>query len=112
MRGVHRRSAFIDPVVMFAGVRRKTLAEGERVMVCEISFDPGAFVPEHQHPHEQAGYVVSGELVLTVAGMPLTLRPGDGYVVPPNAVHSARATEECVVIDVFSPPREEYRVHA
>jgi quercetin dioxygenase-like cupin family protein len=106
----HRLAAYVDPVEMFPGVRRKTMAEGERVMVCEISFDPGGYVPEHQHPHEQAGYVVRGELVLTVAGTPITLRPGDGYVVPSNTLHSARALTECVVIDVFSPPREEYRL--
>jgi quercetin dioxygenase-like cupin family protein len=106
----HRLAAHVDPVEMFPGVRRKTLAEGERVMVCEISFDAGAAVPEHQHPHEQAGYGVRGELVLTIAGAPVTVRPGDGYVIPSNTPHAARAVSECAVVDVFSPPREEYRV--
>ena len=33
-----------------------------------VAIAPGAVVPEHVHPHEQMGMVVSGTMTLTVAG--------------------------------------------
>ncbi|MFP4169695.1 MAG: cupin domain-containing protein [Methanomassiliicoccales archaeon] len=93
----------------FPGVRRRMLSCGDRVQIIEFFLPKGAEFPSHSHPHEQTGFISSGRLWVRIGGEERELGPGDGYSVPPNVEHSTRALEACVNIDVFSPPREEYR---
>jgi quercetin dioxygenase-like cupin family protein len=83
---------------------------GERLMMNFVRLEPGAVVPIHHHPHEQAGTVLEGTITLTVADETRHLTYGDAYLIPPNVPHGATTDERgCLVIDVFSPPREDYR---
>ncbi len=83
---------------------------GERIMMSHIEIAPGAEVPLHTHPHEQAGAMLEGVMEMTIAGETRTLRPGDSYVIPGGVEHSARALEGwALTLDIFSPPREEYK---
>jgi quercetin dioxygenase-like cupin family protein len=102
-------AAHVDPIEMFAGVHRKTLSYGENAMICQITFAPGGYVPLHDHPNEQTGYVISGILRLTIGEDVLILEPGETYVIPGNTPHDATADEPTVVLDIFSPPREDYK---
>jgi quercetin dioxygenase-like cupin family protein len=82
---------------------------GSGVMLNLIEFEPGARVPEHEHPHEQLGYVLEGDLVLAIAGEERRLRPGDAYALPGGVPHGAWSVEGCLVLDIFQPVREDYR---
>ena len=104
------RNTDAKPVEMLPGLLRRTLVEGVSMMICECTFESGIEVPNHSHAHEQAGYVVSGRIRLTIDGQSFDLGPRDSYYVPANVPHSALSLEPCVVIDTFSPPREDYRV--
>jgi len=104
---VHRSS--VTPVEMLPGVVRRTLSEGERMMLIEVTLDQGAVVPPHTHPHEQIGYLASGRLLWELGDERLELSAGDSWLVPSNVPHQVIALEPSVAIDVFSPPREEYR---
>jgi len=73
------------------------------------TIEPGAFLPEHAHPHEQVANALEGEFELTIAGETRVLRPGSVAVIPSNAPHSGRALTACRIIDVFHPIREDYR---
>ena len=91
------------------GVRAKPLF-GDGAMLNLLEFEPGASVPAHDHPHEQLGLVVDGELVLRIAGVDHELGPGDAYHVPGGVEHEAWTTGSgCRVLDVFQPVREDYR---
>jgi quercetin dioxygenase-like cupin family protein len=94
-------------ITMFAGVRRRTLVAGERMMQIVVALDRGAVVPEHRHPHEQIAHVLRGRLRLTLAGVAHDLDPGESLYIPGNAPHSAEALDETLVVDTFSPPRED-----
>jgi quercetin dioxygenase-like cupin family protein len=98
----------VDRVEMFPGFWRQTLVSGDKLMLCLFTWRAGASLPAHAHHHEQAGYVISGSVELTVSGSTVITRAGCSYFVPSTAVHSARALADSVVIDAFSPPREEY----
>jgi len=98
-----------NPVEMLPGIVRRTLTAGDRMMLIEVTLEPGAAVPMHTHPHEQTGYVVSGRMRLQIGDQTLDLDPGDAYMIPGGAEHEATALDPLVIVDVFSPPREEYR---
>ena len=98
----------IQPVEMLAGVVRRTLAVTDRLMLCEIFLRAGSEVPVHTHPHDQVGYVVSGDVVMIVDGEEVRCKPGDAYAIPGGVPHGARPLADTVVIDVFHPPREDY----
>jgi len=104
---VHRSSA--TPVEMLPGVVRRTLTEGERMMLIEVTLEQGTVVPLHTHPHEQIGYLASGRLLWELGDERRELSAGDSWLVPSNVPHQVTALEPSVAIDVFSPPREEYR---
>ncbi len=104
---VHHGSA--TPVEMLPGVVRRTMTDGERMMLCEVRMEKGAVVPQHTHPHEQTGWLASGKLRLMVAGESRDLAPGDAWMIPGGVPHEAIALEACVFVDIFSPPRDEYR---
>ena len=86
------------------------IAWGEKLMFSVVTLAPDALVPEHAHPHEQMGILLSGTMTLTVAGGPHPLAPGEIYLVPGGTPHAAKAGPGgAVALDAFAPPREEYK---
>lgn len=102
------RNADIAQKPIFEGASRKILARGGGMMIVEARFAAGKQVAEHVHPHEQATYVVSGRLVLTMDGREDTLVKGDSFYVGPNVPHAVRFLEDCIVTDTFAPQREDF----
>jgi quercetin dioxygenase-like cupin family protein len=90
------------------GITRRVMAYSPSVMLTEHTLEKGAVLPEHSHIHEQLVYLVSGELVLEINGELFQMAVGDSIVVPSNAVHKATAVVPSVVLDIFTPAREDY----
>jgi quercetin dioxygenase-like cupin family protein len=83
---------------------------GDGAMLNLIRFEPGATVPLHSHPHEQLGIVLEGMQGLVVEGEAHELGPLEAYVIPGSVEHSAYCGPEgSLVLDVFTPVREDYR---
>lgn len=93
---------------MLAGVWLKSLVHGEATHLTEVRFVKGAVVPKHRHPHEQTGYLLSGSLRFFGEGEDATVAPGDCWNFASGVPHGAEALEDSVVIEVFSPIREDY----
>ncbi|MEN8226240.1 MAG: cupin domain-containing protein [Bacteroidota bacterium] len=68
----------------------------------------GCIVPVHSHPHEQTGIMISGKLSFNVEGEVWDAETGDSWCLPGGIEHSAEALEDSVVVEVFSPVREDY----
>ena len=93
---------------LFPGITMRPMW-GEKIMMNLIEFAPNAVVPNHSHPHEQAGIVLQGEFEFTIGGETKSLKQGDAYVIPGGVEHSGVASDGWVLaLDIFSPPREEY----
>lgn len=95
----------------FKGVSLDSLAVGEKSMVTKMNYVKGNFATLHTHPHEQCGYVISGEYHLIVDGdekIDVIMHPGDTYAIPGNTPHSFEVIEGGEVVDVFTPQREDY----
>ncbi|MFX1297590.1 MAG: cupin domain-containing protein, partial [Promethearchaeota archaeon] len=68
-----------------------------------------AELPMHSHPHTQMGYIVKGKLEFHIYGKKYILKVGDSYLAPSNIEHGAKVIEDCIVIDVFNPARDDYK---
>lgn len=91
------------------GVTRKVLAHGGKLLCAEVTFQKGAVGAPHSHPHEQIGYVARGSFAYTEGdAAPRTIHTGDTYYVAPNVVHGVVALEDAVVVDIFTPQREDF----
>lgn len=90
------------------GAERKILVHDGKMMVVEFSFKKGAVGALHSHPHEQIGYIAKGSFELEYKGKKEFVKAGDTYYVEPNAVHGVLALEDSVIIDVFTPQREDF----
>lgn len=93
---------------VFKGVSLDSLAVGEKSQVTKMNYVPGNYASPHQHPHEQSGYVISGRYELTIGDELYELSAGDSYSIPGNQIHSFRVIDGGEVVDVFTPPREDY----
>ncbi len=90
------------------GVQRKILSYNKDMMMCEIKFMEGAVGAMHAHPHLQTTYVVSGSFEFTIGEDIKIVKAGDSLLMPPNIPHGTVALEAGVLVDVFSPMREDF----
>ena len=90
------------------GVHLKTLVYGDQTLMTEVILKKGAVIPPHTHSHEQTGYLVSGHMNFLVDGKHHIAIPGDSWNIAGDVEHGATALVESVVIEVFSPVREDY----
>ena len=90
------------------GVKRKIMGYDDKIMIVNVAFEKGGVGPMHQHPHSQVTYVASGSFDVTIDGETKTLKSGDSFYIPTNALHGAICTEAGELIDVFSPIREDF----
>jgi quercetin dioxygenase-like cupin family protein len=90
------------------GIEQKTLVHGDKTLMVEFRLQKGATLPLHSHPHEQTGYLVKGQLRMTIGADVHEVLSGDSWCIPGGTQHSAESIEESVAVEVFSPVREDY----
>ena len=95
-----------EPVV--PGLKRKMMGFNDEIMMVQVHFDTGGIGANHMHRHSQTTYVVSGKFKVNIDGETKVLSEGDGFYVAPDLDHGATCLEEGILIDVFSPVREDF----
>ena len=90
------------------GVHRKILASNGGLMTVEVIFNKGAIGAVHTHPHEQVCYVLAGSFEFDLNGKKEVITQGDTYYVEPNIPHGVVALEDGILLDVFTPQREDF----
>ncbi|BBI31910.1 cupin domain-containing protein [Cohnella abietis] len=88
-------------------IRRKILPSGKQLMSMLVEFKQGGYGPEHAHPHEQLGYVVYGKIKMILGDEDVVLETGEQIWVPSDVPHSVIALEDSLVLEVFTPLRED-----
>jgi quercetin dioxygenase-like cupin family protein len=91
------------------GTVLRRFVSGEKMTVARVSFTDGAAVAEHTHENEQYTLVLSGRMEFRVEGKPVVVGPGELLHLPSNVRHGATALEASVLLDVFSPPRADWK---
>ena len=98
----------VRPYRIWDGAVARAVA-GDRIQLALIDIEANSHVPEHKHPNEQVGFVIEGSITMTIDGDARELHAGETYVIPGEVRHSAdTGPQGCVVIDTFSPPREDW----
>ncbi|MGK3141299.1 cupin domain-containing protein [Pantoea sp. C2G6] len=90
------------------GVSRRVLACGGSMMAVEVTFAEGAVGPLHHHRHEQLTYVLSGRFAFTIDGETREVGAGDTLYKAPDVVHGCVCLEAGVLLDTFTPQREDF----
>lgn len=87
----------------------KPLLVGDDMTLLEIVQGKGVLIPSHQHDdHESVIYLVRGRMRLVIDGDESLVGPGDAWIHPRGVPHYSEALEECVTIEVKSPPRKTW----
>ena len=90
------------------GIERQ-MVYGERVMVCKLRIAPHTVTPVHSHLHEQITLVEQGPVEFFIDGQSRIVNTGDVLHFPSNIRHGATMLDrEVVLIDIFSPIREDF----
>ena len=90
------------------GVKRQIYGYDDRIMLVKAKFEAGAVGVLHEHHHTQVTYVDSGVFEMTIGEEKKIIRKGDGYYVPPHIIHGCVCIEPGILIDAFTPHREDF----
>ena len=90
------------------GITRQIFGYDDKVMLMKAKFEKGAVGAMHSHPHSQVTYIESGLFEMTIGDQVKRIKKGDGYYVPPNVIHGVTCLEPGMLVDAFSPMREDF----
>jgi quercetin dioxygenase-like cupin family protein len=88
-------------------IERRVLA-GQQGTIVWWKMKAGAHAAAHQHPHEQIVWMIKGRMDLRIGSNSRSMTAGDVAAVPSNKEHEGVFPEDTEVVDIFSPPREDF----
>lgn len=87
----------------------RQVIRGEAMTIARFESRKGSTLPAHSHHNEQFSTIQSGAVRFTIGGEDVIVRAGESVRIPSNVVHSAVVLEDAVAIEVFSPPRDDWK---
>lgn len=90
------------------GLSRQIMGYDGKIMLVKAKFETGAEGYLHKHYHSQVTYVESGEFEMTIGDDVRIIKRGDSYYIPPHVMHGCVCKKPGILIDVFSPAREDF----
>ena len=97
-----------EPVEELTPLIGRQLVHTETMTIARIHLAAGAAVPSHEHPHEQVATVLEGSLRFVVGGEERIVSSGESMFVPSGIPHEVEALADSLVLDVFSPVRDDW----
>ena len=103
----HQRWTDIPAETITDAISRRYIT-GDRVTVARFELKRGGVVPKHAHEHEQVSCVLSGSLRFVIDGSETVVSAGGVMRIPGHVPHEVTVLEDAVVLDVFSPIRQDW----
>lgn len=103
-----KKSSEIPVEDLAPGLSRQILGHDTQLMLVRVYFEKGVVAPGHQHPHQQITFVEQGVFEVEIDNQKQVLRQGDSFIVPANVVHGVTCLKKGVLIDAFSPRRDDF----
>ena len=94
--------------VVGEGIKRKIVTYDERIMLVKVAFEKGGIGTLHHHYHTQLTYIAKGAFEVEIDSKKQVLKEGDVFHVEPDLVHGVVCLEAGMLVDVFSPMREDF----
>lgn len=104
----HIKNSDVPVEHLAEGLSRQIMGYNTNLMLVRVFFKKGAIGAEHAHPHQQVSYVEKGAFEVNIDGKKEVLKTGDAFVVPADVRHGAVCLEDGILIDTFSPMREDF----
>jgi quercetin dioxygenase-like cupin family protein len=98
-----------EPVEQLSATIGRQLIHTETMTLARVLLARGAVVPLHEHENEQIATVLEGRLRFVVDADERIVAAGESVALAANVPHEVEALEDSVVLDVFSPVREDWR---
>ena len=108
MKGIVRHHQDTKAIDLGGGTERRILAYNSPLMAVEVAFETGSEGAPHTHPHTQLSYVLSGSFRYAVEDESVILNPGDSIVVPSGLTHGTVCLQKGILLDVFTPQRDDF----
>jgi quercetin dioxygenase-like cupin family protein len=89
-------------------IQRQIVGYDDKIMMVNVRFEKDSIGTLHHHHHTQISYVAEGKFEITIADETSILEKGDSFYVPSNAIHGVVCLEAGILVDVFSPMREDF----
>lgn len=104
----HTKQSQITVEAVAPGMTRQIMGYDTHLMLVKVYFEKGAIGYKHAHFHQQVSYVIEGKFEVEIEGKKEVLTKGDAFTVPSHAEHGALCLEKGILIDTFSPMREDF----
>ena len=98
-----------EPIEQLSPTIGRQMLHTATMTVARIVLRDGALVPRHEHPNEQIATVLEGRLRFVVGDEERIVSAGESVPIAANVSHEVEALADSVVLDVFSPVREDWR---
>src|SRR4029078_7180182 len=99
------------PIERVSATLDRRLITGERMMLAHVYLKKGCIVPRNRHENEQLTYILEGALRFWIGedeSQELVVKAGEVLHLPSNVPHRAEALEDCLDVDIFDPPRQDW----
>lgn len=93
---------------IMSGVKRRMLSHAATGLMVLYKIEAGKTFAWHNHPHAQFGVFLEGGGKFRVGEAVWEMKAGDSYYIPPAVFHELKTSEHCVILDFFTPVREDY----
>lgn len=90
------------------GISRKVMSYTDEIMLVKVKFKKAAVGIRHHHPNLQMSYIAKGIFEVSIGDDTTELKEGDVYFAPSDVEHGVVCKEDGVLIDVFSPARQDF----
>lgn len=107
MASKHHRWADVPPETLTPFIGRRFIT-GDHVTIAQFDLKKGGVVPAHAHANEQVSCVITGALRFKLEGREVVVRTGEMIQIPGDVEHEVEVLEDALVMDVFSPVRQDW----
>lgn len=90
------------------GAERRILCYDANLMMVEFRFEKDGLGALHNHPHTQTTVVTSGKFQFKIEDETHILEAGDSLIIPSLAQHECICLEGGVLMDAFTPCRDDF----
>lgn len=90
------------------GIKRQIVGFDDKIMMVNVKFEKGGIGVLHKHYHSQVTHIAEGAFEVTIDDEIQILKKGDSFYIPSNSMHGVVCLVKGMLIDVFSPVREDF----